>query len=365
MQTVVRVIPLFAIVVMLGAGPNASRPYTLDDDFVRGVNHAHIHRRGHGYGSTRSKDELAELRAIGVNWIAVTPFGYQPSATADGIAGYAGRPRQTQSRRRTDPTLTDADLAREIESAHALGIKVLIKPHIWSRDFRSGEWHGTIRQDDAAAHVRWWASYRAFTLHFAELAQRTHADAFCIGTELAMMTESRGEQWRKLIRDVRDIYDGPVTYAAHWDREIEHITFWDELDAIGVSAYFPLSAPAEPTVEQLAAAWAPHRDRLAQLHRQYNKPVVFLELGYRDVAAAHVEPWVHRGGERDTAAQARAYEAMFQAWSNAPWWRGLFIWKTFTSPALADRRGDGTGHSFRGKPAEGVLRQWFGGAPVH
>lgn len=38
-----------------------------DAEFVRGVNHAHIHRRGRGYGSDTSRAELTELRAIGVN----------------------------------------------------------------------------------------------------------------------------------------------------------------------------------------------------------------------------------------------------------------------------------------------------------
>lgn len=290
----------------------------------------------------------------------MTPFGYQRSATADQIVGYAGAPGETEYFKQTDSTMTDADLRKEIESAHGLGMKVLMKPHIWSRDFWSGqEWHGSVRQEDAAAHDRWWASYRALILHYARLSQEADADALCIGTELVKMTEGRAKAWRGLIADVREVYDGLLTYAAHWEREVDQVTFWDDLDAIGVSAYFPLKAPNDPTVAQLVEAWQPHRARLAKLHQRYDRPVVFLEVGYRDVADAHREPWVHRGGKANGAAQANAFEALFEAWTDARWWRGVFIWKTFTDPTRAHRRGDGTGHSFRGKPAEQVIRKWF------
>jgi len=325
---------------------------SLPADFQRGVNYAHIHRRGHGYGSGVSRRELAELKKLGVTWIAITPFGYQRGATAENLR-YDG-----------DRSLTDEDLAGEIAAAHKLGIRVTLKPHIWSDDFWDGkEWNGTVRQDSVAGHARWWKGYRTFALHFARVAQRSGADQYCIGTESVRMTTGYPEEWRTLIGEVRQLYRGPVTYAAHFEKEFDAIPFWDALDSIGITAYFPLDAPVGASVEQLVAAWQPHRQRIEKLQAKFQKPVVFLEIGYRAVADAHQKPWVYDGGVRDKAAQARAYEAAFRAFAGASWWKGAYWWKAFTDRQRAEARDDGTDFEFRGRPAEQVLQRWYSGAP--
>ncbi len=352
----------FCLVVTSVVWGQADAP-SLNPQAVRGVNYAHIHRRGHGYGSDTSRRELADLREIGVDWIAVTPFGYQPSSLDDHLAGFdpdqpaeAGAP----DRPGRDRSLTDRDLADQVAAAHELGVKVLIKPHIWSRDFWQGDmWHGSIDQQDPKAHERWRRSYRLFMLHYARLARDTDADALCIGTELVQQTLQYPGDWRSLIAEVRTVYPGPITYAAHWDQEYGQISFWDDLDAIGISAYFPLDVPDDAQVQQLVDAWQPHKVKITQIQQRYRKPVVFLELGYRPATGAYREPWLDRGGETDPMIQARGYEAVFRAFADEPWWHGLFIWKTFTDPNRPDRHGSGPGYSFRNRPAEQVIQQWF------
>ena len=339
---------------------SADPPAVLSPSFHRGVNHAHIHRAGRGYGSDRSARELAVLKDIGINWIAVTPFGYQQSATDSTIVGYPAAPGQTEFFSRVDRTLTDEALTDEIAAAHELGLRVMLKPHIWSRDFGRGEqWHGTIDQKTDAEHAQWWRAYRALALHYARLAQQAGADAYCIGTELVKMTTRYGDEWRQLITDVRKVYDGPLTYAAHWDGEFETIDFWDALDGIGINAYFPLKPPGNANVEKLVAAWQPHKRRIEAVQRRFSKQVVFMEIGYRPVAESYRQPWQTHGGERDDQAQADAYEAMLRVFAHEQWFSGLYIWKTFTDPSRAQRRGDGKSFSFRGRLAEQVLRTWF------
>jgi hypothetical protein len=85
-----------------------------------------------------------------------------------------------------------------------------------------------------------------------------------------------------------------------------------------------------------------------------------MEVGYRAVADCHQRPWEYTGGTKDSAAQARAYEALFRALAGAEWWRGTFFWKTFTDPAMTDND-DGTDYEFEGQPAEAVLRHWYTG----
>jgi len=338
------------------------RPKPLPDGFHRGVNYAHVHRREHGYGSAVSASELDSLRRIGIDWIAITPFGYQPGAGSDSIVGF---PEESNATVRRDPSMSDDDLVAEIAAAHHRGIRVTLKPHLWSRDFwDGGAWQGTIRQATAQGHARWWRSYRAFALHHARLAERAGADLYCIGTELVEMTTGYPEEWRGLIADIRRVYHGPLSYAAHWDREFDSLAFWDALDYIGITAYVPLDVHDSATVDELVRAWEPHRRRIGAIAERYGKPVLFLEAGYRPVLGAYRQPWVYDGGVYDPPTQARAYEALLRSMSDAPWWRGVYFWKVFTDPARAGRYGEDTGFSFRGLPAEGVLRAWFGGAPV-
>ena len=348
----------------LGARSSASGLSTprLRSDFHRGVNHAHVHRRGRGYGSSVSAAELAALRRIGVDSITLTPFAYQRTATADRVAGFPGH-ATGRGLHRSDPTMTDDDLAAEIANAQQLAMRVVLKPHIWSHDFRSGvEWHGTIRQTSADAHMRWWDSYQAFVLHYAVLAERHGVDALAIGTELVTMTLGHPKEWKDLIVRVRGVYRGALTYVAHHGREFEEIGFWSDLDMIGLGAYFPLDAPNGAGVGKLVRAWRPHRRRIEAVQARLGRPVVFFEIGYRPVSDAHQRPWEYDGGRLDLTAQSRSYEALFQAFSDADWWHGVYFWKTFTDPRKNRGHRPESVFSFRHRPAEAVVRRWFGGS---
>lgn len=333
------------VVMLLIAQVPGELPGELPGDFQRGVNHAHVHRGDRGYGSVISANELKALRDIGVTHVALTPFGYQRSFDDDRVR-YGG-----------DRSMSDAHLVKEIASAHAAGLQVVMKPHIWSRDFWQGaQWHGTVAQGSPEAHARWWSDYCEMILHLAALCAAHEVEIFCLGTELVKMTGAHPDEWRALIADVRDVYAGELTYAAHWHEEVDAVAFWDALDFVGVAAYFPLDAPAGATEAQLVKAWQPHAARLARLAARTGKRVVFMEVGYRPVSDTHVEPWRYDGGERDEAAQARAYGAMFRALGDERWWGGAYLWKTFTDPG---RRREG--FVFRGLEAEGVVKDWFGG----
>ncbi len=324
-----------------------------------GVNHAHIHREGRGYGSAVSEREMAHLKSIGVTDIAITPFGYQRRATDASLAGYSVE-RGFEPR---DRSMTDDHLRREIRNAHKLGLGVTFKPHVWSGDFwgGEGEWHGTIRQETAAAHASWWASYRAMTLHYAALCAEEKVARFVLGTELVMMTTGYPEEWRALIADVRSVYPGHVTYAAHWDREVEQIAFWDALDSIGVTVYYPLQTEGDVGVDGLVALWEPYVRKMSALHEKHGKRVVFLEAGYRPVAGTHIEPWKHSGGDYDAESQAMAYEALFRAFDGQAWWEGVYLWKTFTDPSRGSRGGAAGSFAFRNLPAERVIERYFTG----
>jgi hypothetical protein len=58
-------------------------------------------------------------------------------------------------------------------------------------------------------------------------------------------------------------------------------------------------------------------------------------------------------------AQATAYRALFETFWNEPWFAGGFLWKWFDSHA--ERGGpDNTRFTPQNKPAEEVIREWYG-----
>ena len=80
------------------------------------------------------------------------------------------------------------------------------------------------------------------------------------------------QEWRRIIARVRAIYRGPVTYGANFD-EVFDVKFWDALDWIGVSAYFPLVDDASPDRESPARAWQrdPTRSRRRTRPARYRR----------------------------------------------------------------------------------------------
>jgi hypothetical protein len=59
---------------------------------------------------------------------------------------------------------------------------------------------------------------------------------------------------------------GKLTYAANWD-DFDKVPFWNELDYIGIDAYFPLSNATTPSVLELNDAWQQHIKKIEKLQR--------------------------------------------------------------------------------------------------
>ena len=147
---------------------------------------------------------------------------------------------------------------RFIRQARRLGLKTILKPQLWApRRFT-----GDIVFDKPADFARWWAGYRRWMLHHARVAALGRADLLVIGTELGGVTRHH-EAWRALIRDVRRIYPGPLTYAANWWGDFETMPFWGDLDLLGLNMYYPLAAKGEtpradsPRLRELRAKLTP------------------------------------------------------------------------------------------------------------
>ena len=168
------------------------------------------------------------------------------------------------------------------------------------------------------------------------------------------------EHWRRVVAEARRLYGGPLTYAANFD-QYEAVGFWDELDLIGINAYFPLrrwelpGLPVADLEEQLAAGWRRVLSGIDGLRRERgldDRQVLFTEIGYVARANATIRPWASDGlsvelsgaGERliswgdepaDSSERAAAIAALRRVHDEmgGELLAGLLYWKLSTVPS--------------------------------
>ncbi len=302
----------------------------------------------------RSQDDLygsgpalRQLAATGANAVSFTVTWYTTNIYSTDIYTTGG-------------TASDGALIWAMRQAEALGLRVILKPHIDSED---GQWRAYINPADAAT---WFAYYGAVLDHYADLAARYGADMLCIGAELiSMSTNPRYEPyWASLIARVRRLFKGQLTYSANWGgtpfaEEYAHVPFWDRLDYLGISAYFPVSNQPNPTVAGMVRSWAAWRARaIARFQARWRKPLLFTEVGYSSAQGTAEAPFNEGGWPPDQQVQANCYQALFAAWATVPWFAGsmFWFWSTDTTPDP-----NGTGFAVQNKAAFNVVVSWYDG----
>ncbi|WP_273446941.1 glycoside hydrolase family 113 [Neolewinella agarilytica] len=318
---------------------------------LSGMTFAHQGYRVHnGYGGEKIKPSLDSLAELNVNALAIVPYTFQrdPNKVGDlPIGDSAGGEN-------------DWATACSIREAHSRGWFTMLKPQIW---VGRGSWPGDIEFETEEEWDDFFERYTYWILHYALLAEKEKVGALCIGTELRYTTLKHPERWREVIRKVRMVYGGQVTYAANWGDEFEGFTFWDELDAIGLNSYYPISDSDTPTDEELltgARRWM----KLAQaVSQKTGKPLWLTETGFRSVSTPWKNPHAEAGDRApDQRAQARCYRALVTAADETPELKAIFIWK-WPSYLGADEGSRSPGRNFSpgGKEAAEVLAGFYGG----
>lgn len=206
-------------------------------------------------------------------------------------------------------------------------VKVMVKPHMW---LRRGGFTGDLKPTTEENWTILENSYKEYILTYAKAAEELNAEILCIGTELEQFVKNRPEFWQKLIKQIRAIYKGKLTYAANWD-EFKRITFWNELDYIGIDAYFPLSDNKTPTVQDFEEGWQEHKKEIITLQKKIKKPVLFTEFGYRSIHFNGKKPWEANRvrGAINLKAQVNGLQAIHNQFWKEDWFAGGFVWKWF------------------------------------
>ena len=293
-------------------------------------------------------DPMPAVKEVGADWIAVIPYGFS-------------RLNQPTVRYNVQQWQWWGELPEgckeTIRTAQASNINVMLKPQVYI----PGSWPGGLNFKKETDWQQWEASYEDFILSFAQIAEEKQVPLFCIGTEFKVSSINRPQFWRQLIQKVRKVYTGKLTYAANWD-EYKDITFWDELDYIGVDAYFPLVKASTPSVKSIVKAWDKPKAEMKQVAKKFKKPVLFTEFGYLSVDGCTYNNWELEPKVKslpiNEQAQANALEAVFQSFWNEDFWHGGFIWKWFPNgeghEGYVDRD-----YTPQGKEAEKVVKEWY------
>ncbi|MBN1526309.1 MAG: hypothetical protein JW919_01830 [Candidatus Omnitrophica bacterium] len=298
------------------------------------------------WGAPGSDESLKEMAKAGVKWVAFIPTWYQEGCGSTRIFP-------------TENTPTDESLAHAIKTAHRLGMKVMIKPHLDVLDMSGGNWRGEIICEREPEWAEWFADYQAFILHYAKIAQAKRVAIFCLGTELKLVSIRKPDMWREyVIEPVRRIYKGPLTYAAHWDEEFERVKFWDALDYIGIDAYFPLAKKSGAPYEEIRKGWDEWIGAIEAVQAKYGKPVLFPEIGYCSARGAAKKPWEDlASGELDLQVQADCYRALFERFWDKDWFYGAYWWRWGTDVRFGGP--ENKSYTPQGKPALDIMREWY------
>ncbi|MBT8301601.1 MAG: glycoside hydrolase [Maribacter sp.] len=291
--------------------------------------------------------QVEEILKIHANYAAVMPFGFireinSPEIIFDTERQWFGE--------------TKKGARQYIEMLHKNGVQVMLKPQIW---IWRGEFTGTLEMQSEEDWVALEDSYEKFLMSYARLAHETKTSLLCIGTELEQFVKNRPVYWKSLIEKIRSVYKGKLTYAANWD-EYPRTTFWEDLDFIGIDAYFPLSEERTPSVEQLKKGWQKHKEKMSVLSFEKNKPIIFTEYGYRSMDYTAKKPWlVDRNEEKvNLEGQVNAKKAIFEEFWSEDWFAGGYVWKWFIHH---EKAGGGNDNRFtpQNKPAQLVIRDFY------
>ena len=350
---------------------------------------------GTGFGTLQSAASLTAMAATGATHVRLIITRYAIENDAETVSPIAGASPLAST--------TPAQLERTLEEAHKLNLTVFLSPIVdpsWdvaknvrsedSGGFRAAGSRFVSRAElgtsfGTAQWTHWFASYAEWITPLATLAQQHSCVEWfglASGLNTAFLQAENAPRWRDLAAAIRREFPrGQLTISVASELA-PRITWWSALDAVGVEAFVSLggnlSLGIAPSVASLVSAWKPHVARFAALHAATALPVLITSVGFQSRPSCHVRPngtRPHNPGDDspwatsfDPSCQANAYEALLRAFVGAPgqdapaagsWWAGVFWWLWRgdpTSGGTADS--DFTPHA---KPAEGILRRYYGG----
>ncbi len=317
---------------------------------IKGFTYGYDGKRGdyRTEGAIKSQKLLFET---GVNWVCLAFSCCQETAHSTKIDFDFAR------------SCSDRDIMAAVEHAHANNVKVCLKPMVNCKD---GVWRAYINfadSDFAGKDIywdKWFQSYGDYMKYYAQLAEETGCEMLCIGCEMCG-TERKEKHWRKLIGEIREIYSGKLIYNTNHGHE-DDVKWFDAVDYIGTSAYFPVASAGGASLEEMKANWERVSKELYPVYEKWQKKFVFIEIGCRSAKGCATMPWdfQHKEFPHDEEEQANFYESCLATFADKEWFGGIFWWdwSTYIYDTVEEAAQE-NGFNIHLKKAEDVLKKWY------
>lgn len=280
--------------------------------------------------SFSSMQSLRKIKKNGADTVALIVFMHQKSVESTEI---------NHSR-----AVTDGQLIQAITDAQDIGLRVMLKPQMLVDD----SWAGEIKPDSIQGWSRWFQSYQKLLQHYSRIAQRYKVDMLVIGTELKYAAIQ--PQFRQLIIEVRKIFMGELSYAAHGTAGLKQFPYWDMLDSVSLTLYPVLGK--EWDVDLIDQLMVKKVDEIASISEAIDKPLWVAEIGISSAQGSFRHPWLvvdKQKNSPDVEKQAQVL-GMWLKHLRKPWIKGVMVW-SWSSNIEQDGLMD-TGFDIQNKPAE-------------
>jgi hypothetical protein len=340
--------------------------------FAAGVEFQPTYRPNWSYFMSQA---LVNTQAIGSNQIVFTPTWTYSSISPLTFATYPGQ----------DPLWIDSAIM--LSQAKSLGLNTAIFP---SANFSSGSstsfWLNAPR--DAQWWQTWFARYRAFAIHYADLATQSGSQTLILGGDWITPALPGGKladgspsnapadveaQWKSIIAEVRTHFNGKIYWALPFVEAGLDTPFSFLQDVDGIYLLWSTKLATSQTSTKTDYANEAGRildNEVAPLATVLNKPIL-IAVSYPSVDGAATGCINTGSGCLDWATlsrpypdnasvtlnlqtQADIYEAMLIAVNSRPWISGFISRGYYPPAALQDKS-----TSIHNKPAADILWYWF------
>ena len=288
---------------------------------------------------------------------------------------------------------TESELKEMIEKAHEKGLKFALMLEL-NYDVMRGDWQGweyqeafweksAGRLDELGRELEsnspeinaywdsWFKEYESFALNHARIAEENNAEMFIIGKQLeGALSKGNEQRWRNLIKKIKEIYKGPVSYAAWTSENFSQAEFfpYEEADYIMIYLYNNASGKENPSIQELKDSFENFNlNQFKPLSEKYGKKVIFLTpFQSRDFGAK--QEWFEPSApspnvKEDLLIQAKMYEAFLQSIEDEDWVQGMFTWGYWWRNDFDEmfKKGDSSfnkSSTVRNKPANEIIKKW-------
>lgn len=317
---------------------------------IKGYTYGYVAKKGL-YNSEEGIYSQNALVETGVNWVCLAfPVNQKTYSSTEIYFDYRHN-------------VTDLEIIETVKRFHEKGIKVCLKPMINCSD---GVWRALINFPDNAMMgedrywKQWFEFYQAFLEHYAQIAEYTGCEMFCLGCEM-LGTERKEAYWRETIAKVRALYNGKLVYNTNHGKE-DVAQWYDAIDYLGTSAYFPVESAPGASLEEMKKEWEKVTEKLGQFCKKYGKKLIFMEIGCRSALGCAQMPWdfVHKEFPYSEEEQANFYESALSVMSKQDWFAGFFWWDWSTTIyKTREEASKDLGFNIHLKKAEDVIKKWY------